>query len=101
MTDAAHPHRPAIDFSSLPFEPVDWRSLDPITAIGEAWARMKAIVNFIMNMDARAWRTVLVSFVLFGGVGIVFVFGAQMLGINGEHAMEQWMNSAHGVWALP
>lgn len=101
MTDAAHPHRPALDFSALHFDPVDWRSLDPVSAIGEAWARMKAIVNFVMNMDARAWRTVAVSFVLFGGVGLVFVFGAQLLHINGEKTMEAWMSSAHGVWALP
>ena len=34
---------------------------------------MTALIRFLMNMDARAWRSVGVSFVLFGGVGIVFV----------------------------
>lgn len=101
MTDAAHSRSPDPNLLWLDWKSVDWRSLDPLTAIGEAWARMKAFINFVMNMDARAWRTVLVSFVLFGGVGLVFVFGAQLLHINGEQAMEQWMGSAQGVWALP
>jgi uncharacterized membrane protein YdjX (TVP38/TMEM64 family) len=101
MTDAAHSRSHDPNLLWLDWKNVDWRSLDPLTAIGEAWARMKAFINFVMNMDARAWRTVGVSFVLFGGVGLVFVFGAQLLHINGEQAMEQWMSSAQGVWALP
>lgn len=63
--------------------------------------RMRALFQFLMNMDARAWRAVAVSFVLFGGVGLVFLFGAPLLGISGEGAVEQWMGAAHGVWALP
>ncbi len=71
-----------------------------------AWAdykqAMTALIRFLMNMDARAWRSVVVSFVLFGGVGIVFVFGAQLLGFNGETTVEHWMDSApHGPFALP
>ena len=45
---------------------------------------MRRLLDFVMNMDARAWRAVLVSFVLFGGVGLVFLFGAQVLGFDGE-----------------
>ena len=37
-------------------------SLDPIAAIGEAFDRMKALINFVLNMDAKAWRSVAVSF---------------------------------------
>lgn len=62
---------------------------------------MRGLIQFLMNMDARAWRAVAVSFVLFGGVGIVFLFGAPLLGISGEGAVEQWLGAAHGVWALP
>jgi uncharacterized membrane protein YdjX (TVP38/TMEM64 family) len=62
---------------------------------------MRRLIEFVTNMDARAWRTVAVSFVLFGGVGIVFLFGAQFLGLNGEAAVEQWLGAAHGPWALP
>ena len=62
---------------------------------------IRRILDFVTNMDARAWRTVAVSFVLFGGVGVVFLFGAQMLGLNGEVTVEQWLSAAHGPWALP
>jgi hypothetical protein len=30
---------------------------------------LRRLIDFFTNMDARAWRTVAVSFVLFGGVG--------------------------------
>ena len=62
---------------------------------------MRRIFQFLSNMDAQAWRTVLVSFLLFGGVGLVFVFGAQALGFGGERVVEAWLQSAHGPWALP
>jgi uncharacterized membrane protein YdjX (TVP38/TMEM64 family) len=69
--------------------------------MGEAW-RMRRFLDFIMNMDARAWRTAGVSFLLFGGVGLVFLFGAKMLGFDGEATVEHWMAAGgHGVWALP
>ena len=38
---------------------------------------MRRLFAFLSDMDAQAWRTLAVSFVLFGGVGVVFVFGAQ------------------------
>ena len=62
---------------------------------------LRRLIDFFTNMDARAWRTVAVSFVLFGGVGVVFLFGAQLLGLNGEVTVEQWLGAAHGPWALP
>ena len=78
------------------------RQLDPWTAMGEAFDRMHRFVNFVMNMDAKAWRAVAVSFVLFGGVGMVFVFGAGLLGINGESQVALWLKeAASGPWGLP
>ncbi|HYG28180.1 MAG TPA: TVP38/TMEM64 family protein [Caulobacteraceae bacterium] len=62
---------------------------------------LRRFIAFITNMDARAWRTVAISFLLFGGVGVVFLFGAPLLGISGEGAAEQMLGAAHGVWALP
>jgi uncharacterized membrane protein YdjX (TVP38/TMEM64 family) len=62
---------------------------------------LRRLIDFFTNMDARAWRTIAVSFVLFGGVGVVFLFGAQLLGLNGEVTVEQWLSAAHGPWALP
>lgn len=52
-------------------------------------------------MDAQAWRTLLVSFLLFGGVGLVFVFGAPAMGFNGAATVQTWMGAASGPWALP
>jgi uncharacterized membrane protein YdjX (TVP38/TMEM64 family) len=62
---------------------------------------MRRILQFLSDMDAQAWRTLLVSFLLFGGVGFVFVFGAQVLGFSGEATVERWMGAAHGPLALP
>jgi len=62
---------------------------------------MRRIFDFLSNMDAQAWRTLGVSFVLFGGVGIVFFFGAQLLGFDGERTLESWLGAAQGPWALP
>jgi uncharacterized membrane protein YdjX (TVP38/TMEM64 family) len=62
---------------------------------------LRRLIDFFTNMDARAWRTVAVSFVLFGGVGVVFLFGAQVLGFDGEATVETWLGAASGVWSLP
>ena len=62
---------------------------------------MRRLFAFLSNMDAQAWRTLLVSFVLFGGVGIVFVFGAQLLGVDSERTLEGWLGAARGPWSLP
>jgi uncharacterized membrane protein YdjX (TVP38/TMEM64 family) len=62
---------------------------------------MRRLLQFLSNMDAQAWRALLISFVLFGGVGLVFLFGAQFLGFDGEAAVEQWMGAGAGPWALP
>lgn len=62
---------------------------------------MRRLLQFLSNMDAKAWRTLTISFLLFGGVGLVFVFGAQVLGFNGEATVERWMGAASGPAALP
>jgi uncharacterized membrane protein YdjX (TVP38/TMEM64 family) len=62
---------------------------------------MRRLLQFLANMDARAGRALAVSFVLFGGVGLVFLFGARVLGFDGEATVEQWMGAGAGPWALP
>jgi uncharacterized membrane protein YdjX (TVP38/TMEM64 family) len=62
---------------------------------------MRRLFAFLSNMDAKAWRALAISFVLFGGVGLVFLFGAQVLGFNGEATVERWLGAASGPWALP
>jgi len=62
---------------------------------------MRRFLAFLSNLDAQAWRTLFVSFALFGGVGLVFVFGAQLLGFDGERTLEAWLDSAPAPLALP
>lgn len=63
---------------------------------------MRRFWSFITSLDVRAWRAVAVSFLLFGGVGTVFVFGASLMGLKGAAAVQTWMGAgAHGPWALP
>jgi uncharacterized membrane protein YdjX (TVP38/TMEM64 family) len=75
--------------------------LDPLTLMGEAWRPMRRFLDFIMTMNARAWRMVAVGFLLFGGVGIIFLFVAKLLGFDSEATVEHWMAAAQGPWALP
>ncbi len=62
---------------------------------------IRRLFEFLSNLDAQAWRTLAVSFVLFGGVGIVFVFGAQLFGVDSESTLEGWLGAARGPWSLP
>lgn len=62
---------------------------------------MRRLFAFLSNLDAQAWRTLAVSFVLFGGVGLVFVFGAQAFGVDSERTLEGWLGAARGPWSLP
>jgi uncharacterized membrane protein YdjX (TVP38/TMEM64 family) len=61
---------------------------------------MRRILQFLTNLDAKAWRSIFVSFLLFGGVGLVFVLGAPLLGLNGADSVERWMGAdVSGPWA--
>ncbi|HEX5377877.1 MAG TPA: TVP38/TMEM64 family protein [Phenylobacterium sp.] len=62
---------------------------------------MRRFLTFITNMDRQAWGALAVSFVLFGGVGVVFLFGSQVLGFDGEATVETWLGATSGPWALP
>ena len=47
------------------------------------------------------WRRAATAFVLFGGVGLVFLFGAGVLGLSGPTLAHRWLSAAQGPWALP
>ena len=55
---------------------------------------MRGLIRFILDMDARAWRTVLVTFLLFGGAGLIFVVAGAALGLRGETAVQRWLGLA-------
>ena len=46
-------------------------------------------------------RRAALAFVLFGGLGIVFLFGLPLLGLSGADVAGRWLALAHGPWALP
>jgi len=51
---------------------------------------------------SRTWRALAGAFVTFGGVGLVFLFGARLLGLDGAAAMRDWLAAAAASrWALP
>jgi uncharacterized membrane protein YdjX (TVP38/TMEM64 family) len=61
---------------------------------------VRRLIAFLTNMDAKAWRSLLVTFVLFGGVGTLITLGAPALGLN-QGGVQRWLAVAHGPWALP
>lgn len=67
---------------------------------------MKALLNFINNMDARAVRTVFVSLGLFAGVLAIFLLGrlggAEVVFDDDDAPVINWMKAnADSPWALP
>jgi uncharacterized membrane protein YdjX (TVP38/TMEM64 family) len=55
-----------------------------------------------LKLDARAWRSLAGAFVTFGGVGLVFLFGARLMGVDGAGAVRAWLGASAGSpWALP
>jgi uncharacterized membrane protein YdjX (TVP38/TMEM64 family) len=61
---------------------------------------VRRLLAFLTNIDAKAWRTIALSFVLFGGVGVVFLLGAPLLGLHGAGDVQRWMGAgARGPWA--
>jgi uncharacterized membrane protein YdjX (TVP38/TMEM64 family) len=61
---------------------------------------MRQFLQALTNLDAKAWRTIVVSFLLFGGVGMVFLLAAPLLGLNGAASVERWMGAGlAGPWA--
>jgi uncharacterized membrane protein YdjX (TVP38/TMEM64 family) len=62
---------------------------------------MRRLIDLIARMDAAAWRAGAVSFMLFGGVGLALLFGAQALGLDGARTARHWLAMADGPWGLP
>jgi uncharacterized membrane protein YdjX (TVP38/TMEM64 family) len=62
---------------------------------------VRRLIDFFTNMDAKAWRSLAISFVLFGGVGLIFLLGAPALGLNNAAGVRRWLAMAQGPWGLP
>ncbi len=55
---------------------------------------MGRLIRFILDMDARAWRTVVVTFLLFGGAGMIFLVAIPALGWGGQATVSHWLGVA-------
>jgi uncharacterized membrane protein YdjX (TVP38/TMEM64 family) len=59
------------------------------------------IIAFLTEMDARRWRTAVVTVLLLAGVLAMFVVGKSSLGVEAEARMEHWLQGYAGSpWAF-
>jgi uncharacterized membrane protein YdjX (TVP38/TMEM64 family) len=59
-------------------------------------------MDFLNNMDARAWRAVWVTLGLFAVVAAMLVVGRLVFGEEVNHAVERWLGGAErDHWGLP
>jgi uncharacterized membrane protein YdjX (TVP38/TMEM64 family) len=49
----------------------------------------------------KSWHRAALAFCLFGGVGLLFLFGLPALGLDGGAAARRWLAMARGPLALP
>ena len=62
---------------------------------------LRRLLHFLSNMDAKAWLTALIMFLLAGGVGFIFLLAVGALGFRGEALVEEWLGfAAHSPYAL-
>lgn len=55
---------------------------------------LRRLLHFLSNMDAKAWLTALIMFLLAGGVGFIFLVAVGALGFRGEALVEEWLGFA-------
>jgi uncharacterized membrane protein YdjX (TVP38/TMEM64 family) len=51
--------------------------------------------------SVTSWRRAALAFVLFGGLGVLFLFGLPMLGLSGPAEARRLLTLAQGPYALP
>ena len=62
---------------------------------------MIRIFDFLMNMEARRWRALAATLLLFGGMTALFAVGKSQFGLAAEDRLEAWLGGfQHGPWGL-
>ncbi|WP_374515340.1 TVP38/TMEM64 family protein [Brevundimonas sp.] len=62
---------------------------------------MRRLLDFILNMEARRWRTALAAALLLGATVGLLVFGKSQLGLATEAKLEAWLAGYAGSpWAF-
>ncbi|QBQ47886.1 TVP38/TMEM64 family protein [Brevundimonas naejangsanensis] len=66
------------------------------------WAKsMRRVVDFLLNMEARRWRTLAVTLLLLGGIVALFALGKTQLALGAEDRLEDWLAGYRvGPWGL-
>jgi uncharacterized membrane protein YdjX (TVP38/TMEM64 family) len=62
---------------------------------------MRGVIDFLLNMEARRWRTLLATLLLFAAVIALFAIGKSQLGLGAEAQLEAWLRGFNqGPWGL-
>ncbi|WP_167309455.1 TVP38/TMEM64 family protein [Brevundimonas naejangsanensis] len=62
---------------------------------------MRRVVDFLLNMEARRWRTLAVTLLLLGGIVALFALGKTQLALGAEDRLEDWLAGYRvGPWGL-
>jgi uncharacterized membrane protein YdjX (TVP38/TMEM64 family) len=62
---------------------------------------MRRLLDFILNMEGRRWRTVLASALLLGATVALLMIGKSQLGLEAEENLEAWLQGYRGSpWAF-
>ena len=62
---------------------------------------MSRLLDFILNMEGRRWRALLVTLALFAAVAALFAVGKSQLGLAAEDRLELWLNGfSDSPWGL-
>jgi uncharacterized membrane protein YdjX (TVP38/TMEM64 family) len=62
---------------------------------------MEALRRFLVNMDAKRWRTAAFALGMFAAIGLLFLFGKTTLGLDTEREVTEGLRHyAGGPWGL-
>lgn len=62
---------------------------------------MRSVLDFLLNMEARRWRVLVATLLLFAGVIALFAIGKSQLGLGAEVRLEHWLDGfGNSPWGL-
>lgn len=62
---------------------------------------MRRVVDFLLNMEAKRWRTLAATLLLLGGIVVLFALGKTQMALDAENRLEDWLAGYRvGAWGL-
>lgn len=62
---------------------------------------MRRVVDFLLNMEAKRWRTLAATLLLLGGIVVLFALGKTTMALDAENRLEDWLGGYRvGPWGL-